>query len=480
MLFKALNNREKEKVEHSYIYSHTTKHLTLLTKSKRSQSALEYMMTYGWAILIIVIVAVILYSMGIFNPSSSLSPSLITGLSGFQSSIFCQSNGDIILILGNMLGQKIEITNLSIAVAGKSYYYSNTEYLNPDSSHSFYISNFICPSSGIRISGSISITYEELDSPIKSYSSSVGKFTVTSSSINDLISLSKISMRGYTGGQAIIYDSNTGYIYVGNWNNKTVSVINPVNLSTFTSITTGSAPSEGLYDPINNEVYFSNQGQDTISVFDNTTVKSTIGTQPGPTMMTYTNKNIIYESNFNGNSLAVLNGSTNNYIANVSIPGGPLGIVYDPNNKELYIADWYGAVTAFNTTDNSILYNITVGKNNPYWVTYNSNNKEVYIIHRVNSGYLTVINTSNNQVIDNISVGSYPWESIYDSVNNYIFVINLGSNTTSVINTADNKVIYTINLNFAPNGISYSNKTGDVYISGDPNNQFVYVFSISS
>ncbi len=30
-------------------------------KSKRSQSALEYMMTYGWAILIIVIVAVILY-----------------------------------------------------------------------------------------------------------------------------------------------------------------------------------------------------------------------------------------------------------------------------------------------------------------------------------------------------------------------------------------------------------------------------------
>ena len=39
----------------------------------KSQSALEYMMTYGWAILIIVIVAVILYSMGIFNPSSSVT-----------------------------------------------------------------------------------------------------------------------------------------------------------------------------------------------------------------------------------------------------------------------------------------------------------------------------------------------------------------------------------------------------------------------
>ncbi len=45
-----------------FIASSNTASLSI--KSKRSQSALEYMMTYGWAILIIVIVAVILYSMG--------------------------------------------------------------------------------------------------------------------------------------------------------------------------------------------------------------------------------------------------------------------------------------------------------------------------------------------------------------------------------------------------------------------------------
>ena len=46
----------------------------------KGQSALEYMMTYGWAILIIVIVAVILYSMGIFNPRASVT----AGSSGFS------------------------------------------------------------------------------------------------------------------------------------------------------------------------------------------------------------------------------------------------------------------------------------------------------------------------------------------------------------------------------------------------------------
>ncbi len=59
----------------------------------KSQSALEYMMTYGWAILIIVIVAVILYSMGIFNPSSSVTPTS-SGFSPFViQSVLCSSNG---------------------------------------------------------------------------------------------------------------------------------------------------------------------------------------------------------------------------------------------------------------------------------------------------------------------------------------------------------------------------------------------------
>ncbi|WP_088820199.1 LamG-like jellyroll fold domain-containing protein [Candidatus Mancarchaeum acidiphilum] len=36
----------------------------------KSQSAMEYLMTYGWAILVIAVVLAALYSLGIFNPSS--------------------------------------------------------------------------------------------------------------------------------------------------------------------------------------------------------------------------------------------------------------------------------------------------------------------------------------------------------------------------------------------------------------------------
>lgn len=37
------------------------------------QSALEYLMTYGWAILIIAIVAGVLFALGVFNPGSAIS-----------------------------------------------------------------------------------------------------------------------------------------------------------------------------------------------------------------------------------------------------------------------------------------------------------------------------------------------------------------------------------------------------------------------
>ncbi len=46
----------------------------IMGKNKKGQSAMEYLMTYGWAILVIVVVVGALYAMGVFNPSASTPP----------------------------------------------------------------------------------------------------------------------------------------------------------------------------------------------------------------------------------------------------------------------------------------------------------------------------------------------------------------------------------------------------------------------
>jgi hypothetical protein len=75
---------------------------------KKGQGAMEYLMTYGWAILVVVIVGVVLWQMGIFNPSGSIA----AGSDGFgtikPAEWACDAvTGDLSLAVINGGGQKI-------------------------------------------------------------------------------------------------------------------------------------------------------------------------------------------------------------------------------------------------------------------------------------------------------------------------------------------------------------------------------------
>ncbi|MDE1865549.1 MAG: hypothetical protein KGH94_02835 [Candidatus Micrarchaeota archaeon] len=50
----------------------------------RQQSAMEYLMTYGWSILIIAIVIAALFVLGVFNGTGSGGASACVALSGWQ------------------------------------------------------------------------------------------------------------------------------------------------------------------------------------------------------------------------------------------------------------------------------------------------------------------------------------------------------------------------------------------------------------
>jgi hypothetical protein len=85
---------------------------------KRGQSALEYLVTYGWAILAIVIVAALLWAMGIFNPGGLVG----TGnkASGFTFNILDQKYAatTLTLSLANTQGKKVLVTGITVAGAG--------------------------------------------------------------------------------------------------------------------------------------------------------------------------------------------------------------------------------------------------------------------------------------------------------------------------------------------------------------------------
>ena len=145
-----------------------TNHLNPVVKSKRSQSALEYMMTYGWAILIIVIVAVILYSRGIFNPSSSITFTS-SGFSPFTvSSSLCNNIGYKIAVLAGPIPNnansltinKVYLTSATGAnTTTASYTLTNPVTLKSGQSTTIIIPNVACNSANTHYSLSAKIQY---------------------------------------------------------------------------------------------------------------------------------------------------------------------------------------------------------------------------------------------------------------------------------------------------------------------------------
>lgn len=70
-----------------------------------AQSALEYLVTYGWAILAIVIIAGLLWYFGIFNPSKFISSRSCTGFAAFDCQDFSvDRQGNFRIVLANTAG----------------------------------------------------------------------------------------------------------------------------------------------------------------------------------------------------------------------------------------------------------------------------------------------------------------------------------------------------------------------------------------
>ncbi len=88
----------------------------------KAQSAMEYLMTYGWAILIVIIVAAALYALGIFNPAT-FTGQRTTGFPNIGAPsdwIYVGSSGEFNITLRNGLGEPITISSVTAQCGANS------------------------------------------------------------------------------------------------------------------------------------------------------------------------------------------------------------------------------------------------------------------------------------------------------------------------------------------------------------------------
>ncbi|MCK4808221.1 MAG: hypothetical protein KAS90_01230 [Candidatus Aenigmarchaeota archaeon] len=86
-----------------------------MLKRRMGQSATEYLMTYGWAILAIVVVAGVLWNMGLFGGGSCGNS--VTGFAGTQVSVkdYALTNAGVLTLnLRNAAGETVTLTSVTV------------------------------------------------------------------------------------------------------------------------------------------------------------------------------------------------------------------------------------------------------------------------------------------------------------------------------------------------------------------------------
>jgi len=84
---------------------------------------MEYLMTYGWAILVIIIVIAVLFYIGVLNPRN-VTPTSCTFPPGISCSSFkLTEEGNLKLTIGQATGHRIHIVNISCTQAQEPEYW---------------------------------------------------------------------------------------------------------------------------------------------------------------------------------------------------------------------------------------------------------------------------------------------------------------------------------------------------------------------
>lgn len=104
--------------------------------NKRAQIFLEFLMTYGWALAIVVIVLLVLFALGLFSPpSSTASTPIISGFSQLVVTNAAANNSVFEFSVDNEANINLNITSIKATTSTATYtnLACNSKTLSPGS-----------------------------------------------------------------------------------------------------------------------------------------------------------------------------------------------------------------------------------------------------------------------------------------------------------------------------------------------------------
>jgi YVTN family beta-propeller protein len=215
--------------------------------------------------------------------------------------------------------------------------------------------------------------------------------------------------------------------------------------------------------------YITNGDSNNVSVIDistnNVTASVSVGSNPMGVAVS-PNGLKVYVGNANSNNISVIDTATNAVIATVPVGSNPMGVAVSPDGKNVYIANHISnTVSFFDTSTNKVKATVNIGKY-PAGVAVSSDGRKVYVTNE-GDNTVSVIDTATKAITSTVPVGSEPKEVAVSPDGTKVYVVNYDGGSVSVIDTATNRVTDTVNIGRAPRGVAFNPNGTKVYVTNN-------------
>jgi YVTN family beta-propeller protein len=291
-----------------------------------------------------------------------------------------------------------------------------------------------------------------------------------------------IPLGGGAGHSAVNPTTNKVYVTTP----ATIAVIDGA-----TNTVTGVIPGGYFYDikvnPSTDLIYVTDYARNSVSVIDggtNAYVRNITGiSQPwGIGLNPVTN--MIYVAGYgNGNSVYVINGTTNAVVQKIRFAGNeiPHEPAVNPKTGMIYVGvtcsfcPQYSYVAAINGSTYAVVAKIYGVGDSPGWSDLNPITNMIYVD---NGNGIAVINGSTNTLVTTLTI---PGCDVAVNPNtDKVYITNCQDNSVYVVDGSTNGVVDKIPVGRGPGGVSVNPSTDKVYVSIGYDNDEVYVIDGSS
>ncbi|HEX4486251.1 MAG TPA: choice-of-anchor D domain-containing protein, partial [Terriglobales bacterium] len=276
---------------------------------------------------------------------------------------------------------------------------------------------------------------------------------------------------------ALAVNPATGRVYVANKNDNTVSVMEGV--AVIDTVISGAgdplaAPSAVAVNPLTNQIYVANPGRNSVTVIDGTTdfpSTFTVARELSGIALNPATNRLYVTSNYNSGQLNVFDGASNT-TTNVQVGSQTRALALNPATNRIYAAGFVSNdITVIDGSDN-FTTSLFVGAE-PNAVAVNPITNKIYAALQEGQG-VAVIDGEANSLITTVPTGNHPAAIAVNPLTNRIYVAN-PDNSIAVIDGASDLPIATVAVGTDPEDIAVNLVTNRIYVVNSASNNVTVI-----